>query len=68
MDHSEEGAYHPLERIGKKKPHYLCVRGSVRSPILGGHDPIEVNIYGRTFFPLRGFSMGDERVLNINSR
>ena len=45
--------YHSLEGLEKeeKKPS-LHMRGSVGSPVSNGHGPIEVNIYGGTFFLL----------------
>ena len=43
-----------LERLEKekRKTQPLCEGGSVGSPTSTGHSPIEVNIYGQTFFLL----------------
>ena len=55
----------------RKRKSRLRVRGSVESPTLTGHGPIEVNIYKRTFLPLQVLLVGDERgskiLTNINA-
>ena len=41
----EEALHLSSSRKTEKKKHILCVRGSVKSPISIGYDPIEVDIY-----------------------